>query len=249
MRSIMTDRAWGNLDALAQNTYPGRGLAVGMDETEQFLVQAYWIMGRSPNSRNRVFKSDKDKPGRLFTEPANPAKVQDASLIIYNAMMDDPKVGIFVVSNGHQTDSVFDGLMRRYSFKEALTGQKYEPDAPNFTPRITAASYLKNQLMTAEISIIKKAPFDETCQRHFFSYEHLEPGIGLCLHTYSGDGEPLPSFNGEPFALPFEGDAEQIAETIWDDLDRDNRVSLAVKTIARSSGASRLHIINKYMQA
>lgn len=235
--------AGNNLLALATNPYPGRGIVAGIDRTGGYMVQVYWIMGRSPNSRNRVF--DADDNGRLFTEAADPSKVDDPSLIIYNAMRE---MGLnYVVSNGDQTDTVISSLVpSMFSLDLALRGREYEPDKPNFTPRITAISSIVKKVRVALfMSVLRKSPFGKGCDR--FTYELTPaPGFGYCITTYSGDGDPLPSFSGDPVLMPLVGGIEEIANDYWRVLNEENRVSLAVKSIQISSGNSSIHIINKY---
>jgi hypothetical protein len=236
-----------NLELLSENPYPGRGIICGMDETGQYLIQVYWIMGRSEHSRNRVFVAD-EKLGKLKTEAANPELVKDPSLIIYQAMAE--KNLRYVVSNGHQTLTAIYGTANR-ALLPLLKKWIYESDAPNFTPRITASMFLGDEHdsdeYTAEMVIFKKDPNNESCLKESHVV-NLEPGLGYCLTTYSGDGNPLPAFSGKPYLLPLVGDAEQITDTIWEALNEDNRVSLAVKFIDISTGESQLEIINKYSQ-
>lgn len=235
-----------NLFTLGGNSYPGRGIVVGLDETGNNLVQVYWIMGRSENSRNRIFSTE---GGRLFTEAAHPSKVKDPSLIIYNAMFevaDQQGETISVVSNGHQTDDVAEGFLRGQSFYEVMRDWSYEPDKPNFTPRITAtSSWLGDNETLVEIALLRKSPWSDACDRHLYEINDIDESFGYCLTTYSGDGDPLPSFHGEPYLLSLRGDADQIAGTFWEVLNAENRVSLAVKFIPKI-GASRITIINKY---
>lgn len=235
----MHEDRYDNLVKLSRNRYPGRGIVVGLNDTGQYLVQAYWIMGRSENSRNRVFEKD-DNTGRVFTVAADPAKIKDPSLIIYNAMLE--RKGCFAVSNGHQTDTIVDADK---SFFAAMQAWKYEPDAPNHTPRISAVCHLKNRIV-AEMAILRKSPWSDACDRHLYSFEELGKGLGFCITTYSEDGDPLPAFRGEPYLLPLEGNIEVITGTLWSALDSENRVSLAVKFINRTSGASAIRIVNKY---
>lgn len=245
-------QAQANLFALGQNPYPGRGFVVGLDGAGENLVQVYWIMGRSENSRNRIFGHE--GTGCLFTEAADPSKVKDPSLIIYNAMGEIRSIGAryAVVSNGQQTDAVLDGLCKSIGPHRSLLTYQYEPDAPNFTPRITAVSYWAETASAlyesgAEIVLLRKGHGGnkQSCDRFLFTYGALEPGLGYCLTTYSGDGSPLPSFYGEPLLMPLEGGMEQLANTYWYSLNEENRVSLAVKFIPRE-GPSKVHIINKY---
>ncbi len=232
--------AQANLAALTENLYPGRGIILGMDTSGKFLVQVYWIMGRSENSRNRVFIIDSD--GKLKTAPADPEKVKDPSLIIYTAMADNYQS--YAVSNGAQTEDVLsrDGL-------KTLTKNnwQYEPDKPNFTPRITGLFRLRLfGTPVAEFSILKKSPSSDLCEESLYEVLLTEPGIGCCVTTYDGDGDPLPSFSGKPYILPLEGDINNVAKTIWDALDEDNRVSLAVKFIGFKVQETKLQIINRY---
>ena len=217
-------QAKNNLLALKQNPYPGRGIIVGMDETGKYLIQVYWIMGRSENSRNRIFVIEDD--GILKTAPFDSAKVKDPSLIIYTAMVQT--LTHYPVSNGHQT---IDALSLE-GLDSSLETWKYEPDDPNYTPRISAL--LEPRVFApqiAELSILKKSPFSNECNRYFYKLDISKPGLGYCITTYNGDGNPLPSFTGDPYLLPLIGGIEDVAQTFWDSLNKDNKVSLAVKFI------------------
>jgi len=241
-----TTLAQANFLALSQNPYPGRGIVAGLDETGQYLVQVYWIMGRSENSRNRVFKTD--ETGRLFTEAADPAKVKDPSLIIYNAMRergDWYNTFHFVVSNGDQTDTVTDSVGPLY-LSQVLAGRKYEPDEPNFTQRITAVHLLWKERPQLQMSILRRSMIGPACDRMQFTYDYVHPGFGYCITTYAGDGHPLPPFRGDPLVMPLTGDMEDIAQTYWYALNEANRVSLAVKWIEIGNGRSDIYIINKF---
>ena len=236
--------AWRKLIALGDNPYPGRGIIMGMDESGQYLVQVYWLMGRSENSRNRIFAIEKN--GILKTVAADPSKVQDPSLTIYVAMAEDDK--IYAVSNGHQTlDVLHFGNLDE--LKSAITENfwQYEPDGPNFTPRITALfrpRFIGKQ--TAEISILKRSPLGPKCIQNLYKIPITEPGFGYCVHTYDGDGDPLPPFSGDPYLLPLKGSIRGIAKNIWRHLNEENRVSLAVKFIEIRKPESAIFIINKY---
>jgi hypothetical protein len=231
--------AGNNLSALRKNHYPGRGIIVGLDETGDNLVQVYWIMGRSENSRNRLFTCEPG--GILKTIPANHKKVVNPNLIIYTAMAELPSM--FAVSNGSQTKSAlnYGGL------GEALKEWEYEDDPPNYTPRITALFKLnrKNPYIT-EISILKKSPFNGICDRYLYNLEVSHPGLGYCVSTYVGDGDPLPSFKGDPYLLPLLGDIDKVLQGIWSVLNEENRISLAVKFINIKSRESDIRRINKY---
>lgn len=231
-----------NFRRLARNPYPGRGIVIGMDESGENMVQIYWIMGRSPNSRNRVFEA---QLGLLRTSAADPAKVSDPSLIIYNAMRE---LGAhYIVSNGDQTDTIAQELVAGSEFRQALFTRSYEPDAPNYTPRIAGIVALRYSVPVGELSIIKRSPFGEGCDRAFFRYEQFAPGAGRCITTYMGDGDPLPSFEGEPYLVPIPGgDAAAVAQTFWNALNAENRVSLAAKFIEIKSKKTRIEIINQY---
>jgi len=218
-------QAKNNLLALKQNPYPGRGIIVGMDETGKYLIQVYWIMGRSENSRNRVFVIEKN--GVLKTSPFDPTKVKDPSLIIYTAMAQAHKH--YAVSNGHQT---LDALSIQEGLDSSLEMWRYEPDSPNYTPRISALLELRiSGPQIAELSLLKKSPFSDECDRYLYKLAISQPGLGYCITTYNGDGDPLPSFTGDPYLLPLAGGIEDIAQTFWDSLNKDNKVSLAVKFI------------------
>jgi len=232
-----------NLEALKNNPYPGRIIILGMDESKKNLIQIYAIMGRSENSRNRVFVCADGN--RLETKAADPAKVTDPNLIIYEAMN---SIGnIYVVSNGHQTTPALLHRSENASLKGLmnLDDWKYEPDEPNYTPRITGM--IVNSLFPhAEILILKKSPFGTDCQKQLYHYTTFQPGYGYCVSTYEGDGNPLPPFEGEPYLLPLSGGHHEIAGKLWKALNPDNRVSLAVKAIDIQTGKITMEIINKY---
>ncbi len=230
-----------NLDALRGNRYPGRGLCVGLDESGKHLLQVYWIMGRSANSRNRVFVADGTS---LRTEPADASKLQDPSLTIYNAMLEED--GAYIVTNGDQTDTIFEALADGSTFVAALETREYEPDPPIFTPRISSLSLIDGEHVTTYLSVLKKSPHCDACIRETFQHDGLPKGAGCTITTYMSDGDPPPSFHGEPYLLPLEGAPKKAAETIWNALDKENRVSLALKAVEIASGASKIEIINAY---
>jgi IMP cyclohydrolase len=243
--------AYANLVALNANPYPGRGLVVGLDDTGDNLVQVYWIMGRSPNSRNRVFSADLET-GRVFTEAADPSRVKDPSLIIYNAMAETAQPKQYVVSNGHQTDTITQSLRGVFNVDvpgstlfDALSLHRFEPDGPNWTPRISAVSSWHPYRV--QIVVLRRSPWSFACDRSLHSYEDLGAGYGYCVTTYDGDGDPLPSFSGMPYLLPLEGDIDRVAEMFWDFLNAENRVALAVKFIGRQ-GKADIKIINAYQK-
>ncbi len=239
----MLELARANLENLRRNPYPGQGIIVGRDGSGENRVQVYWIMGRSENSRNRVFGQDLET-GRVFTEAVDPAKVKDPSLIIYNAMMEWNDC--FVVSNGEQTDFVINAFVRNWTLFDAMYSTSYEPDAPNYTPRISAVCFARSGHF--QMAINRKSPWSEACDRHLYCFGKVQRGFGFCLTTYSGDGSPLPAFQGEPYPLLLKGDnnIKEVTGILWDVLNPENRVALAVKFINRDSGKSTIEIINKY---
>jgi IMP cyclohydrolase len=238
------EKAWLNLSVLARNPYPGRGLVVGLSEDRKHLIQVYWIMGRSENSRNRIFVAE-GGGFDLRTALANPNKKGDSSLTIYRAMAQIPN--FYVVSNGDQTDTVISGDGKGMLFEQGMRCRSHEPDDPNFTPRITAIFSKRLSSPLAEILVLKKSEFGTGCNRFLYRYDAFAPGTGYCVTTYSGDGKPLPSFCGEPYPLPLEGDIDNVAASIWKSLNEENRVSLAVKFINAGEGdRASIAIINKY---
>ncbi len=239
----ITALAKKNFSNLGTNPYPGRGIVAGLDQSGEYLVQIYWIMGRSGNSRNRVFRAD-DDTGRLYTEAADASKVRDPSLIIYNAMLE--RTPHFIVSNGNQTDIVAEASAPLL-LNVALGGAAYEPDEPNFTQRITAVSSLSKGRPYIQMSILRKSMLDDVYDRALFMYVPY-PGFGRCITTYAGDGDPLPPFYGDPLLMPLSGGMKEIAHAYWAALNEENRVSLAVKFIETGNGRSDVYVINKYAQ-
>lgn len=238
--NTIREEADENMTALRKNRYPGRGIVLGLDETGRYLVQVYWIMGRSDDSRNRVLSSDGNR--RLFTEAADPSTMKNPANIIYNAMGEWGNR--FVVSNGDQTDTIMDSFRHFGGFHEALNTREYEPDAPNYTPRITGVTGIFEGYNISTLSIIRrKSPTDSTCEREIFPCKHT-PGFGYCIHTYVGDGNPLPSYRGKPFVVPLAGFSNELLNTFWEVLDPENRVALAVKMIDMADGDSSINIMN-----
>ena len=229
-------------EAVAGNAYPGRGIVVGETADASKAAAAYFIMGRSENSRNRVFK---EKNGVVFTEPFDIAKLKDPSLIIYAAVRQVNNH--LIVTNGNQTDTAVDGLIKGSTFYRALAERTFEPDAPNFTPRISADLEFDDQGgFIYRMSILKSADAEGTaCSRYGFDYEPL-PGVGHFIHTYECDGNPLPTFQGEPARVAIPDDIDEFASEIWDALDEDNRISLYVRYIDLISGEKEERIINKH---
>ena len=226
---------------IRHNPYPGRGLVIGR-ATEDLWVIVYWIMGRRTNSRNRRFVAE---DGVLRTEPVDASLVADPSLIIYEAMLDLP--GIYLVSNGDQTRTMYRTIQGGGTIEEALAKREREPDAPNFTPRISGMFSVKGNAVSTVLSILKANPIDPTyTDRYFYRPAMPQAGYGVGLTTYSGDGDPLPSFAGDPLLLPCLGTGQEIMEKYWDALNAENRVSLAVKEISQQSGKSQIFIKNRF---
>lgn len=229
---------------LAANPYPGRGLVVGRAASGGAWLQVYWIMGRSEHSRNRAFVAE---GGVLRTEPLDWEKVRDPSLIVYEAMLERGRQ--FLASNGDQTRSLLEGLEAGRSPQAALAAREREPDAPNYTPRISGMLDLSGEAPTVFLSLLKANRIDPSgTDRYAYCPSPPVPGFGYGLTTYMGDGDPLPSFKGDPLLLPLEEDAEATLERYWGALDAENRIALAVKEIARSGGASRLLVRNRREQ-
>ena len=226
---------------LRANPYPGRGLVLGRAEADDAWLQLYWIMGRSENSRNRVFVAE---GGALRTRAADPTRVADPSLILYEAMLELP--GVFLVSNGDQTRTLADVLDAGGRFEDALEMREREPDAPNYTPRISGLIDLRLGEGSFALSILKANPADPALtDRTTFRPAPPPAGFGIGLTTYQGDGSPLPSFRGEPLWLPLAGSAADVADAYWDALDPENRIALAVKRISED-GASQLILRNRF---
>lgn len=205
------------MDHIQNNTYPGRGIVVGKDTNNNSVI-VYWIMGRSTNSRNRIFVNN----GYIVsTEPKDPKLVEDPSLIVYNAMRDTENY--MIVTNGSQTDTIYEQLVNGRNFIESLSSVDFEPDAPNYTPRISAV--VSKHTGNVDICVISRNHTGQS-DRKFYSYSDIEPGIGYCVTTYLGDGDPLPSFNLDPILLPLE---DNIKETYWNALNTDNRISLMTR--------------------
>jgi len=222
---------------ISENVYPGRGIVLGRNHENSWIV-IYWIMGRSSNSRNRIFTYEN---GILLTEAADSSTVEDPSLIIYNAMRDLD--GYIVVSNGKHTDTICKGLEDGKSFYATLNSERHEPDHPNYTPRISGIIQREEESMV--LSMICKSDFSVKQSEHrFYRCTDIAPGYGYCLTTYLGDGNPLPSFKGDPLMLPLQGNLEQIANFYWQELNQDNRISLAVRELTQT-GEDQLKIINR----
>ena len=227
-------------ERITGNSYVGRGIVVGKTANGKKAVTAYFIMGRSQNSRNRIFTM---KDGVLYTEPFDAEKVKDPSLIIYAALRSCENS--LIVTNGNQTDTVYEGLKTGVSFKEALESRDFEPDPPNYTPRISAILNFSDGDFTYEMSILKSA--DEAgsaTNRYTFSYKAL-PGLGHFLHTYVCDGDPIPTFQGEPERVSIPDDIDEFTNSLWEALDADNKISLFVRYTDLAEGTDEDRIRNK----
>ena len=226
---------------LKENAYPGRGIVLGLDETGKKAVVAYFIMGRSENSRNRVFV---EKDGGIITKAFDESKMVDPSLIIYAPVR--LYKDMLIVTNGDQTDTIHDYLKKGFTFEAALRTRCFEPDAPNYTPRISGLVLREKGKLSYRLSILKSDEGDPAApQRFFFEYVGVKPGVGHFLHTYSCDGNPIPSFGGEPEKVPLRGDIDSFTQAVWDNLNPDNKVSLFVRFIDLGSGESETRIVNK----
>lgn len=211
---------------LKMNPYPGRGIVIGRSSDGKYAVTAYFIMGRSVNSRNRVFVTEGEG---IRTQAFDPARLSDPSLIIYAPVrvLDQD----IIVTNGDQTDTIYDGLQKGLTFEQSLRSRKFEPDEPNFTPRISGVLHLREPY-SYEMSILKSRRGNpDACDRFTYSYENPLPGEGHFIHTYQGDGSVLPSFEGEPEPVVIEGDLDTFGQMLWDHLNADNKVSLFVRYI------------------
>ena len=222
---------------LRGNAYPGRGIVIGKSQDGGCAVVAYFIMGRSVNSRNRVFA---EEPDGIRTEAADPAKMEDPSLIIYHPVRQMGR-GL-IITNGDQTDTIRDFLEKGLPFEQALRTREFEPDGPNWTPRISG---LLSPDGSYKLSILKAADEAGTaCLRQTFEYPG-QAGLGHFLHTYQCDGSPIPSFEGEPTPVTIEGDIDAFTTSLWESLNQDNKVSLFVRYIDLATGQAQTRIVNK----
>ena len=232
-----------NLQSLLEgNPYPGRGILLGLTPDGKNAAIAYFIMGRSENSRNRVFT---EKDGGIITEAHDPAKLVDPSLIIY-APVRVQSGEVTVVTNGDQTDTVVDYLNEGKTFEAALQTRTFEPDPPNFTPRISGMLTVKEGKASYQLSILKSNNGDDSSPlRFFFKYDVPKAGQGHFIHTYVTDGHPIPSFEGEPEVVGIEGDIDTFTNNVWQWLNEDNKVSLFTRYIDLENGSVQTRIINK----
>jgi len=227
---------------IEQNAYPGRGLAIGRCGSGDAWLLVYWIMGRSENSRNRRFVAE---GGALRTEPVDASRLADPSLVIYEAMLELP--GVQLVSNGDQTRTLRDAIAAGGRFEDALATREREPDAPHYTPRISGMLDLRGGAPAVALSILRASAADPAqTDRATFRPAPPPPGLALGLTTYACDGDPLPSFRGDPLWLPLEGGAEEVLERYWAALDAANRVALAVKRVPAGGGAPALLVRNRH---
>lgn len=225
-----------------KTTYPGRGIVIGVSGDGRYAVTAYFIMGRSSNSRNRIFVEDGEG---IRTEAYDPSKLEDPSLIIYAPVrvLGD----CTIVTNGDQTDTVYEGMKQGKSFGESLMERRYEPDAPNYTPRISGVLRVSEGSFDYQLSILKSDNGDpDSDNRYTFSYSAPKAGRGHFIHTYLGDGNPLPSFEGEPTPVRIGGEGiDSFTDGIWEALNEENKVSLFTRYIEIATGKYESRIINK----
>ncbi len=228
-------------EELKNNSYPGRGIIVGRSADGKNAVCAYFIMGRSSNSRNRIFVKDGDG---IRTQAFDESKLEDPSLIIYAPVR--VLGNKTIVTNGDQTDTIYELMNKQMTFEQSLREREFEPDAPNYTPRISAVMKVSDGSYNYAMSILKSADGDpESCQRFSFAYSNPIKGFGHFIHTYKCDGDPLPSFEGEPKKVEIPNSIDEFADTLWSSLNEDNKVSLFVRYINIATGETKSRIINK----
>ena len=235
----MERRDLGN--ELQNNAYPGRGIVIGRSADGSKAVVAYFIMGRSANSRNRIFVEDGDG---IRTKAFDESKMEDPSLIIYSPVR--VLGNKTIVTNGDQTDTIYDGMDRQLTFEQALRSRTFEPVGPNFTPRISGILHFVDGNYNYAMSILKSDNGNpESVNRFTFAYDNPRAGEGRFLHTYLSDGDPLPSFEGEPKRVMIDGDIDRMTQMIWKSLNEENKVSLFVRYIDIASGQWESRIVNK----
>ena len=226
---------------LSSNAYPGRGIIIGKSADGKTAVTAYFIMGRSVNSRNRIFVTDGEG---IRTEAFDPSKLSDPSLIIYAPVR--VLGNKTIVTNGDQTDTIYEGMDKQLTFEQSLRSREFEPDGPNYTPRISGIMHIENGSYNYAMSILKSNNGDPSaCNRYTFAYENPVAGEGHFIHTYKNDGDPLPSFEGEPKLIEIKGNIDEFTDTIWNSLNEENKVSLFVRFIDIATGAYETKIVNK----
>ena len=226
---------------LKNNAYPGRGIVIGKSPNGKYAVTAYFIMGRSENSRNRVFVNDGEG---IRTQAFDPAKLEDPSLIIYAPVR--VLGNKTIVTNGDQTDTIYEGMDRQMTFEQSLRSREFEPDAPNYTPRISGILHIEDGGYNYAMSILKSNDGNpDSCHRYTYAYENPVAGEGHFIHTYMHDGNPLPSFEGEPKKIEIPDSLDEFAATLWENLNPDNKVSLFVRYIDIATRETQTKIINK----
>lgn len=227
-------------ELIKDNSYVGRGIVIGKTADGKKAATAYFIMGRSENSRNRIFT---EKNGEVFTEPFDASKVQDPSLIIYAAIRSYENK--LIVTNGNQTDTIYDSLANGGCFCKALKTREFEPDAPNFTPRISGILTFADGDFTYKMSILKSIDADGSdCARYTFDYPSVA-GLGHFIHTYVCDGNPIPTFQGEPERVAIDNDIDAFTDKLWNALDENNKISLYVRYVDLATGDADNRLINK----
>ena len=226
---------------LSSNAYPGRGIVIGKSDDGKFAVTAYFIMGRSENSRNRVFVENGDG---IRTQAFDPSKLTDPHLIIYAPVR--VLGNKLIVTNGDQTDTIYELMDEQMTFEQSLRTREFEDDAPNFTPRISGILHFEEGGFNYAMSILKSANGNpDSCQRYTFSYSNPIDGEGRFIHTYMGDGNPLPSFEGEPTLVGISGNIDEFTDMVWNNLNADNKVSLFVRFVDLATGKAETRIVNK----
>ena len=226
---------------LNENAYPGRGIVIGRSADGKKAVTAYFIMGRSTNSRNRIFVEEGEG---IRTQAYDPSKLEDPSLIIYAPVR--VLGNKTIVTNGDQTDTIYEGMDKQLTFEQSLRSREFEPDAPNYTPRISGDLYVADGAFSYEMSILKSNHGDPSCCcRYLYTYDAPIAGEGHFIHTYQHDGNPLPSFEGEPEDVFIENDIDAFTAKIWNGLNGENKVSLFVRFINVADGTYKTRIVNK----
>lgn len=226
---------------LKGNAYPGRGIIIGKSEDGTKAITAYFIMGRSENSRNRIFVEDGEG---IRTQAFDPSKLTDPSLIIYAPVR--VLGNKTIVTNGDQTDTIYEGMDHQMTFEQSLRSREFEPDAPNYTPRISGIMHVEHGVYNYAMSILKSDNGNsDSCLRYTFAYENPQAGEGRFIHTYQCDGNPLPSFVGEPKKIAISGEIDAFTDLLWNSLNEGNKVSLFVRYIDIASGAYETRIVNK----
>ena len=226
---------------LSSNAYPGRGIVIGKSSDSKYAVSAYFIMGRSVNSRNRVFVEDGEG---IRTQAFDPSKLSDPSLIIYAPVR--VLGNKTIVTNGDQTDTIYEGMDKQLTFEQSLRSREFEPDGPNYTPRISGIMHIENNTFNYAMSILKSNNGNpDACNRYTFAYTDPVAGEGHFIHTYMQDGDPLPSFEGEPTLVDMDDNIDSFTASVWSHLNPDNKVSLFVRFIDIATGEYETRIVNK----